>query len=48
MIFIDMGGRPDMIWYITALVAFLAGIDGKPLHDDSNSLFRLSQEKTVC
>ena len=31
MIFNDMGGRPDIIWYITALVALLAGIDGEPL-----------------
>ena len=41
----DMGGRPDIIWYITALVALLAGIDGEPLYEDINSLFRLSQEK---
>ena len=34
-----------MIWYITALVALLAGIDGEPLHQDLNNLFRLSQEK---
>ena len=45
MIFNDMGGRPDIIWYITALVALLAGIDGKPLYEDLHSLFRLSQEK---
>ena len=31
--------------YITALVALLAGIDGEPLYEDLNSLFRLSQEK---
>ena len=37
-----MGWRPDMIWYITALVALLAGIDGEPIHEDLNSLFRPS------
>ena len=42
MIFNDMGWRPDMIWYITALVALLAGIDGEPIHEDLNSLFRPS------
>ena len=45
MIFNDMGWRPDMIWYITTLVALLAGIDGEPLHEDLNCLFRLSEEK---
>ena len=45
MIFNDMGVRPDIIWYITALVAVLAGIDGEHLYEDLNSLFRLSQEK---
>ena len=45
MIFNDMGGRPDIIWYITALVNLLVGIDGEPLYEDLNSLFRLSQEK---
>ena len=38
MIFNDMGWRPDMIWYITVLVALLAGIDGEPIHEDLNSL----------
>ena len=46
-IFNDMGGRPDIIWYITALVALLAGIDGEPLYEDLNSLFRLSQENNM-
>ena len=47
MIFNDMGGRPDIIWYITALVSLLAGIDGEPLYEDLNSLFRLSQENNM-
>ena len=29
----------------TALLALLAGIDGEPVNEDLNSLFRLSQEK---
>ena len=37
MIFNDMSWRPDMILYVAALVALLAGIDG--------GLFILSQEK---
>ena len=40
MIFNDMGWRPDMIWYITALVALLARIDGEPIYEDLYSLFR--------
>ena len=47
MIFNDMGGRPDIIWYITALVNLLVGIDGEPLYEDLNSLFRLSQENNM-
>ena len=30
MIFYDMGGRPDIIWYITALVALLAALMVSP------------------
>ena len=43
------GGRPDIIWYVTALVTLLAGIDGdgEPLYEDLNSLFRLSQENNM-
>ena len=47
MIFNDMGGRPDIIWYITALVNLLVGIDGEPFYEDLNSLFRLSQENNM-